>query len=307
MKGIWRLLRAVGDVVSSGADMRIRGIAALLAVLCVATVSSSTVVNSSGVAVIDLPADVGGLQPAAHTGERVQLLPIPPRPRLCAPGSLVRGVDVGSQKVIAFSFDDGPWPSNTQNIMSTFESHGLHATFFMIGNNVRNYPDIARDVVARGFEVANHSMTHQYSPSTIASEIGPTNDLIGRITGVKPELFRSPGLTEGRVIQDTLRSVGMCNIFDTIDLRDWVTPRRTSSELCSSFKATMHPGEIVLLHDGGSHRQTVDTVPCMLDAAIARGYQVVTVGELLLMGYPYERAPALRTQGVEQGELQLTE
>ena len=286
--------------------MRTRGIAALLAVLCVATVSSSTVVSSSGVAVIDHPADVGGLQPAMQLG-RVQLLPIPPRPTLCAPGSLVRGVDVGSQKVMAFSFDDGPWPSNTQNIMSTFESHGLHATFFMIGNNVRNYPDIARDVVARGFEVANHSMTHQYSPSIIASEIGPTNDLIGRITGVKPELFRSPGLTEGRVIQDTLRSVGMCNVFDSIDLRDWVTPRRTSSELCSSFKATMHPGEIVLLHDGGSHRQTVDTVPCMLDAAIARGYQVVTVGELLLMGYPYERAPALRTQGVEQGELQLTE
>lgn len=238
-----------------------------------------------------LVADVGA---AAVRGPMIQLTPLPPPPEpepepepQCVPGSLVRGVDTGGVKVIAFSFDDGPWPTNTRAVMSAFEARGLRATFFWIGVNVSQYPDIAREVVARGHEVGNHSMTHCYSPTTLSTEIGPANDLIERTTGIRPALFRSPGLTQGDVIQYALAMHGMCNVFTTVVLGDHLSPRRSAATLCNSFANTLHPGEIVLLHDGGSHRQTVDAVPCMLDTALRRGYRIVTVGELLGMGTPY--------------------
>ncbi len=233
----------------------------------------------------------------AVRGERFQLTPSPgppsasfppvPPPAGCTPGALVRGVNTGGARVVAFSYDDGPWPVYTRGVMDAFEARGLRATFFWIGSNVATNPDIARDVVARGHEVGNHSMTHVYSPSTIAREIPVANSTIQRITGVRPSLFRSPGLTEGGVIQSTLAANGMCNIFTTVELGDWYMPRRTASRLCSAFANTLHPGEIALLHDGGTHAQTVAATPCMLDVALQRGYRIVTVGGLLQLGTPY--------------------
>jgi peptidoglycan/xylan/chitin deacetylase (PgdA/CDA1 family) len=220
--------------------------------------------------------------------------PPPPPPAVCTPGSLIRGVNVGSTKVVAFSFDDGPWPTNTRAVMSAFEARGLRATFFWPGINVNAYPDIARDVVTRGHEVGNHSQTHVYSPSTIAREIPIANATIARVTGVTPVLFRSPGLTQSDTIQSALAVYGMCNIFTTVVLGDHLMPRRSASTLCSSFANTLHPGEIVLLHDGGSHTPTVQAVPCMLDTALRRGYQIVTVGQLLRLGVPYS-GPRPRT------------
>ena len=230
-------------------------------------------------------------EPAVR-GERIQLGPLPPPPQICQPGALIRGVDVGDRKLVAFSFDDGPWPVNTQAVMSTFEAHQATATFFMIGINVRDYPDIARDVAGRGFEIGNHSQTHVYSPSTIAAEVPVANETIRRATGVTPKLFRSPGLTQGSVIQAALAAYGMCNIFTTTDLGDWRVPRASSSLLCERFASSLHNGEIVLLHDGGSHSQTVQAVACMLGVAAQRGFTVMSVGSLLGSGYPYAFRPS---------------
>jgi len=230
-------------------------------------------------------------EPAVR-GERTQLVPLPPPPKICDPGAFIRGVDVGDRKLVAFSFDDGPWPVNTQAVMATFEAHNATATFFMIGNNVQRYPDIARDVASRGFEIGNHSQTHVYRPSTIAAEVSVANETIRRATGVTPKLFRSPGLTEGSVIQAALAAQGMCNIFTTTDLGDWKSPRASSSVLCRRFASSLHNGEIVLLHDAGSHSATVQAIGCMLDVAAQRGFTVMSVGSLLAAGTPYGNRPS---------------
>jgi len=230
-------------------------------------------------------------EPAVR-GERTQLAPLPPPPKICEPGALIRGVDVGDRKLVAFSFDDGPWPVNTQAVMATFEARGATATFFMIGDNVRRYPDIARDVASRGFEIANHSQTHVYRPSTIAAEVSVANETIRQATGVTPKLFRSPGLTEGSSIQAALAAQGMCNIFTTTDLGDWKSPRASSSVLCRRFASSLHNGEIVLLHDGGSHSASVQAIGCMLDVAAQRGFTVMSVGSLLGSGTPYGNRPS---------------
>jgi peptidoglycan-N-acetylglucosamine deacetylase len=224
------------------------------------------------------------LRPALRS-EAVQVREVGP---VCQAGELLTGVDVGQRKLVVFTYDDGPWPVLTRQIMTTFEARGVSATFFMVGDMVREYPEIARDIVNRGHEIGNHSMHHNYSPSKIAIEVKPTNDLIERITGVRPVLFRSPGLTRGNVIQDALADEGMCNIFSTADLRDYAMPRPSAATLCSSFAATLHPGFVALLHDGGGSKQnTVDAVDCMLDVVERRGYTVVSLSELLSQGRHY--------------------
>lgn len=193
----------------------------------------------------------------------------------------IRSVQV-NQKLIALTFDDGPWPKNTEKVMDHFDDFGLQgrATFFQIGDNIKQYRAISTQVAARGYEIGNHSMTHTYNPSTIAREIKPTRKLISGL-GVESNLFRSPGLTEGYEIQRKLGLLGMVNVFTDYDIGDWRAPRITSKAIASRTRKSLHPGSIVLLHDGGDHENTVDAVPYILESALNKGYEIVSLGELL--------------------------
>ena len=204
--------------------------------------------------------------------------------RYCSSGAPIRSVAT-SQRVVAFTFDDGPWPTNTADVMTRFEQYGWPATFFMIGVNVQSYPDIARSVVARGFGVAAHSMTHTYGVSTIAREVEPTAALIQSVTGVRTSWFRSPGLTQSSTIDQAVYAAGMCNISTGSDLGDWVSPRASASTLCSRYMSALRPGAIILLHEGGSHRPTIDALDCMLSYTRQQGYEVVDLGALLAGSY----------------------
>lgn len=186
------------------------------------------------------------------------------------------------KKQLAFSFDDGPWPKNTKKIMNHFKSFGLEgkATFFQVGNNIKAHREIAEEVAGRGYEIGNHSMTHRYIPSIIASEIEPTKALIESL-GISNNLFRSPGLTQGEIIQRKLARLGMVNIFTDYDIGDWKAPRISSSSIASRTSSSIHKGSIVLLHDGGDHQNTVQAIPYILENTLKRGYQVVPVGQLI--------------------------
>jgi peptidoglycan/xylan/chitin deacetylase (PgdA/CDA1 family) len=205
----------------------------------------------------------------------------------CTPGQLVRGVDTGGKKLITFTFDDGPDTRYTPIVMDEFEKRGMTATFFIVGTVLRVNDDLGREIVRRGFAVGNHSVTHRYSSSVIAAEVPTMNRIILEELGVRTPYFRAPGLTEGSSIGVALRYSGQCNLSTTVDLKDWISPRRNRYQLCSSFTASVHPGQIVLLHDGGSHLETAMAVGCMLDAATKAGYRVVSLAELLDAGTAY--------------------
>ena len=203
----------------------------------------------------------------------------------CVPGTYVRRVDTGGKKLVALTFDDGPWPYNTEKVMSAIEARGGKATFFWIAANVQKYPDIARSVIARGHEAGNHSVTHQYKVQTLIDEIIPAEVIIRDITGVWPRVYRSPGLTASDRLQSALGYAGFCNIWANLLSGDASVPRPSSDTICDRFKRGLSPGTIVLLHDGGSHSTTVNAVPCMADWAVSHGYQMVTVSELMGQGY----------------------
>ena len=209
--------------------------------------------------------------PASHSNTAGKLAPI------------IYSVDT-RKKQVAFSFDDGPWPKNTKAVMNHFKSFGLEgqATFFQIGSNIKTYREITEEVVDRGYEIGNHSMSHAYNPYQIAKEIRPTQELLDSF-GVQTNLFRSPGLTRGDIIQRKLARLGMVNVFTDYDIGDWTAPRISSNQICTRTIRSIHKGSIVLLHDAADHQNTVQAMPRILDKVLNKGYQVVKVGDLINM------------------------
>lgn len=243
----------------------------------------------------DPPADA--TLPATATAQAVRLDPPDPVPEPpavddwrdgvvagCEPGASFSRVDTGGEKLISFTFDDGPDRTWTEPIMRAFEARNVRATFFVVGSMVRATPDKVRSMIDRGFEVGNHTMTHSYTHSKIAAEIPALNSLLFQRFEVRTPFFRAPGLASGRLITAAAASAGMCIVRVNIISGDTDLPRRNAAQLCARVTSQLTPGGIVLLHDGGHHKATADGVPCMLDAAISRGYRIVTLAELLSAG-----------------------
>jgi peptidoglycan/xylan/chitin deacetylase (PgdA/CDA1 family) len=279
----------------------------ILAVLAAAAMVGAAAVGPSVAGADPAPDQPLGAAAAAASGATrgaaVQQTPLPELPpppawsdpawqtgavQGCVPGHYVRGVNTGGEKLVTFTFDDGPDPRYTVPIMDAFAERGLTATFFMIGINLRAYPTVGRSVVERGFAVGSHSVTHRYGWANISGEVAPMNDVIAEVLGVRTPYFRAPGLGDGPPIDAALARAGMCHLSTDVVLGDHITPRRSAATLCATFAERLKPGTIALLHDGGTHEPTAQAVPCMLDVAAAMGYRVVSLAELLNAGVPYE-------------------
>ncbi len=191
-------------------------------------------------------------------------------------------------KVIALTFDDGPWPSVTESILATLKKENIKATFFFVGQPLKSFPEIGKKVLADGHVIANHTMHHWYhrmSPLVAQREIEDTEKIIKEVLNVETDYFRPPGgvMTNGLVsyAQSMKQSVVMWSI-DSNDSR----PRRPSpEEMVKTVVGEATPGAIVLMHDGGgSHENTAKALPEMISQLRAKGYKFVTVPELYALG-----------------------
>ncbi|NET51741.1 MAG: polysaccharide deacetylase family protein, partial [Merismopedia sp. SIO2A8] len=112
-------------------------------------------------------------------------------------GKTIYQVGLNSKdKIVALTFDDGPWPKTTNEVLYILKKHNIKATFFVLGTNVKNYSGRLKQIVEHGHAIGNHSWSHPYSyqnPSAAALEIDRTEDLLYKISGVKTSLFRPPG------------------------------------------------------------------------------------------------------------------
>ena len=186
-------------------------------------------------------------------------------------------------KVIALTFDDGPWPQTTQQVLEILKQQNIKATFFCIGEMVQKYPQLAKLIVADGQAIGNHTWHHWYrrmNPETAANEIDSTEALLYKTTGVKTSLFRPPGgiLTNGVVdyAKQNNYDVVMWS-DDSVDYR-----RPPVSQLVNNVLREAKSGGIVLMHDGGGNRlQTVRALPQIIDGLRKRGYRFVTVSKLI--------------------------
>ncbi|MFM6815494.1 MAG: polysaccharide deacetylase family protein, partial [Dolichospermum sp.] len=168
-----------------------------------------------------------------------------------------------AKKVIALTFDDGPWPNSTAKVLDILQKNRIKGTFFVVGQNVKNYPDLTKRIVADGHTIANHTWHHWYhhmNAQTAAYEVANTTDIIYKTTGVKTSLFRPPGgnMTNGVVAY--AKSNKYAVIMWSSDSMDYSRP--AVPRLINNIFREAKPGGIVLMHDGGGDRsQTVKALP----------------------------------------------
>ncbi|MEU7892582.1 polysaccharide deacetylase family protein [Nonomuraea sp. NPDC049152] len=194
-----------------------------------------------------------------------------PRPSLTA--------DCRKVKCVALTFDDGPG-DYTQWLLDELDDLGVKATFFVVGQMVAadRHHTLPR-MVAEGHELGNHSWSHAELPRLsdvgIARELGRTQELVQKITGVRMGVMRPPyGSTNARVAAES-RRLGLAQILWSVDTLDW---RDRVATIVARRASRATRGSIVLMHD--IHRTTVEAVPHLVDALSDKGYRFVTVSEL---------------------------
>ncbi|BAY91777.1 polysaccharide deacetylase [Tolypothrix tenuis PCC 7101] len=189
------------------------------------------------------------------------------------------------QKVIALTFDDGPWPESTAQVLDILKKNDIKATFFVVGQNVKNFPDILKRVAAEGHTVANHTWHHWYhfmNAQTAAYEVDNTTDIIFKTTGVKTNLFRPPGGMMHNGVANYAKNSKYAVIMWSSDSMDYSRP--SVPRLINNVFREAKPGGIVLMHDGGGNRsQTVEALPTIIARFKKEGYSFVTIPELLEM------------------------
>lgn len=191
------------------------------------------------------------------------------------------------QKVIALTFDDGPWPRTTKQVLDILEQNDIKATFFWIGNNLKNFPEIAKLVVTSGHTIGNHTWHHWYKrmdAATAAREIEDTAELIYKITGLRTSLFRPPGGILNNGPADYAKKKNYAVMTWSADSKDWFYRFAPAQVLVHNVLKEAESGGIVLMHDGGGDRsKTVKALPQIIDGLRKRGYRFVTIPELLEM------------------------
>lgn len=199
-------------------------------------------------------------------------------PAVCA----ASGYDRPGQKLLALTFDDGPGPYS-DSILDTLKAHGAKATFFMNGNKVQKYAEQIRRMVAEGHQIANHTYDHpmltKQSDAKIKDEISSTARLLTQVTGLTGTgdtgFFLRPPY--GDQNQRVRAAAGVPLVYWSVDTQDW--KYQSATRLVSYTGATARDGDIVLMHE--THKSTAQGLGALLDDLQAKGFELVTVEELL--------------------------
>jgi cellulose synthase/poly-beta-1,6-N-acetylglucosamine synthase-like glycosyltransferase/peptidoglycan/xylan/chitin deacetylase (PgdA/CDA1 family) len=214
-------------------------------------------------------------------------------------------------KRVAITFDDGPDPQWTPKILDILKQYNVKATFFTIGLEAERYPGLLKRIYREGHEIGNHTFTHpdisNISERYARIELNLTERLLAAKLGIKPVLFRPPySVDQEPDTADQVRpleltqSMGYITVGDKIDPDDWrEDPRPSPEQTTQAVMDQLGHGSIILLHDGGGNRvNTVKALPMIIQGLRARGYQIVSVHELLGKSYADVMPPISRNERV---------
>jgi peptidoglycan/xylan/chitin deacetylase (PgdA/CDA1 family) len=196
---------------------------------------------------------------------------------------------------IAMTFDDGPSAKLTPKLLDILAAHHIKATFFVLGENVTEHPEIVERAAREGHEIASHSWSHpnlaKMSQENVRSQLQRTDDAIKNATGNRPTLFRPPyGSITSREKQWIHNQFGYDIILWDVDPFDWKRPG--PAVVRSRILKETRPGSIVLSHD--IHPGTIEAMSSTLDELQAKGFKFVTVSELINMATPVPPHPKAR-------------
>lgn len=193
------------------------------------------------------------------------------------------------QKLVAITFDDGPYPPYTDQILDILKEYQVPATFFLIGKNADKYPELVKREVAEGHQIGNHTYDHvdllKADGKTIADEVDRTNKIILAITGQIPKVVRPPHGFRDSVVMEAMAKRGLKVVEWSVVSRDWTNPGVET--IVGRTMANVKNGSIILLHDGdgvaqtASRSQTVQATRQIILQLKAAGYKFVTVDQIV--------------------------
>lgn len=188
-------------------------------------------------------------------------------------------------KRIALTFDDGPHPAYTRQILERLRRYGIKATFFVIGQNIEYYDDgILREMIDDGHELGNHTYTHRHtkniSREELMQDVRRCHTIVKERYGYEMRLFRPPEGYTDQGVMDISAQLGYSVILWSIDTKDW--EHTGSSLIVSNVRKSVSSGDIILMHDYVSKpNTTISALDDMIPELLARGYTFVTVSELI--------------------------
>ncbi|MFC4016896.1 polysaccharide deacetylase family protein [Micromonospora sp. GCM10011542] len=176
---------------------------------------------------------------------------------------------------VALTFDDGPDPRYTPQVLAALREHHVKATFCVVGENAQAHPDLIEAIVADGHTLCNHSWNHDVtlgkrSPEAIRADLVRTNDAIRAAAPGAPIVwYRQPGGAWTRPVVSVAQQLGMSPVHWSVDPSDWQAPG--AGRVAAAVVTQVEPGSVVLLHDAGGDRQgTVDALARILPDLTSR-------------------------------------
>ncbi|RLD72867.1 MAG: polysaccharide deacetylase family protein [Bacteroidetes bacterium] len=185
------------------------------------------------------------------------------------------------KKEIALTFDDGPHPEFTPMVLDLLDKYQVKATFFCIGKQAEQHPDIVSAATEKNHLAGNHSYSHSllfdlFSPRKMENELNRTTEIILQTTGKKPKLFRPPYGVTNPLLKKALKKTGLVSVGWSVRSFDTV---KSTEQVLEKLKRETHPGAIILLHD--THEKIIPILTAFLPWLVQNGYGVVPLDDLL--------------------------
>ncbi|MGW3270866.1 polysaccharide deacetylase family protein [Streptomyces kronopolitis] len=232
------------------------------------------------------PAAAGAGRPTpAGAPDGYRLRPMAGETSRSGPGASPPHPDVAftlsaGHREVFLTFDDGPHPRHTPEILRILHRHGARATFFVLGENAVAFPGLLQVIADEGHAVGNHTWSHPQlttlPPGAVRSELGRTSSLIEDILGSAPDLARAPYGAWDDPSLSICNDLGMSPVGWAVDSRDWTTPG--AAAIADTVLDEVRPGAIVLSHDGGGERaQTVRALEWYLPRLLDDGFRPLRI------------------------------
>ncbi len=215
------------------------------------------------------------------------------------------GPDGGRRKLVALTFDDGPYPLHTSALLATLRRHQVPATFFLVGRRCLEYPELTRRIALDGHELANHTFTHrresELEAGELQEEVIKTEEAIAELTGIRMNLYRPAGGSMSEEGKALVKDLGYTLVDYSVNPGDWWI-KEPEMLLQGAFRGRSREG-VVLLHTG--NLSLVKALPVYIETMRQKGFRFVTVSELVeAVEPPLPPSPRLG-QGESPGRLSL--
>ncbi len=186
-----------------------------------------------------------------------------------------------SDNKVALSFDCAWGVDYTDSLLETLSSEKVPVTFFTVQFWTEKYPEYVKKISDAGHEIGTHSATHPYmsrlSETEIKKELETSSQAITKITGKPVEVFRPPYGDYDDLLIDTANAMGLYPIQWDVDSLDW--KNLSASDILERIASKTKSGSIILMHNNGLH--TAEALPLVIDTLRGKGFEFVTVGELI--------------------------